>query len=80
MGEAQVLVFGNPRAGTPAMVAAPLVALELPLRALVWEDPSGDCRVSYLDPAALARRFGVPDEAAAGLRAMDDLVAASLAG
>jgi uncharacterized protein (DUF302 family) len=50
MRDTTLLVFGNPRAGTPAMVASPLLALELPLKALVWVDEGGQVRVSYQDP------------------------------
>lgn len=56
-----VLVFGNPRIGTPAMLAEPLAALDLPLRALVWEQ-DGRVRVSYQQPAFVAARFGIPAE------------------
>src|SRR5262245_19621295 len=59
---ASVLIFGNPKAGTPLMVASPLFALELPLRALVWQDATGGVQVSYTDPAFLAERFALPDE------------------
>lgn len=61
MQEATVLVFGNPRVGTPAMLEQPLVALDLPLRVLVWEQ-SGRAYVSYQQPAFVARRFAIaPD-------------------
>src|SRR5690242_16182313 len=46
---AHVLIFGSPRAGTPLMVASPLLALDLPLKALVWQDDSGQALVSYTD-------------------------------
>ena len=62
MRASQGLVFGNPRGGTPLMVAAPLSALDLPFKALGWED--GDRRVwlSYNDPHHLAMRFGLTDD------------------
>lgn len=56
-----MLVCGNPRIGTPAMVAEPLVALDLPLRLLVW-DRDGRACVSYQEPAFVARRFGIEPE------------------
>lgn len=56
-----VLVFGNPSIGTPAMLANPPVALELPLRVLVAED-AGRARVGFQEPAFVARRFGIPTE------------------
>ena len=51
----------DPRAGTPLMVARPLVGLELPLRVLVWQDPRGRVWVSYNESAFIAQRFGLPD-------------------
>ena len=59
---AQVIVFGSPKAGTPLMIAAPTLALDLPLKALVWEDADGKVWVSYNDPAYLRDRHGVPQE------------------
>jgi len=61
MQEEQLIVFGNPRAGTPLMVARPLVGLELPLRVLVWQDPRGRVWASYNESAFIAQRFGLPD-------------------
>ncbi len=66
MRETTLVVFGNPRAGTPVMVAAPLAGLDLPLKLLVWADDDGATKVSYVDPAVLAARYGLgPHEAAA---------------
>jgi uncharacterized protein (DUF302 family) len=62
MRPSQVLVFGNPRGGTPLMVAAPLSALDLPFKALAWEDGDGRAWVSYNDPRHLAMRFGLTDD------------------
>ncbi len=56
----RVVVFGSPAAGTPLMVDHPVLALELPLRILVWQDDDGQTWLSYLEPQALAERFGVP--------------------
>ena len=61
MQEEQLILFGDPRAGTPLMVARPLVGLELPLRVLVWQDPWGRVWVSYDQSAFIAQRFGLPD-------------------
>ena len=58
---AQLLVFGNPKAGTPLMVASPSVALDLPLKVLAWEDASGKVWVSYNTPEYLGARHGVPE-------------------
>ena len=66
----KVVLLGNPRAGTPVMVAAPLAALDLPLRVLVWDD-DGETRLAYTEPAELAARYGLTDELAAPLAAID---------
>ena len=57
-----LLIFGNPRAGTPLMVAAPSTAIDLPLKILVAEDTAGRVLVSFNDPAWLAQRHGFPPE------------------
>jgi uncharacterized protein (DUF302 family) len=62
MQPAHVLIFGSPRAGTPLMVACPLVALDLPLKALVWQDPAGRVWVSDTDSSYLAQRYAIPAE------------------
>lgn len=62
MPPTQLLIFGNPKGGTPAMLAAPLLAIDLPLKALAWQDGDGKVWLSYNDPAYLQRRFGVSDE------------------
>ena len=72
-----VVIFGSPQAGTPVMQAAPLVALDLPLKVLVWAD-GNECKVSYTSPAALACRYGLPDEMAARLAGVDALTDALL--
>jgi uncharacterized protein (DUF302 family) len=61
MQPAQVLIFGSPRAGTPLMLASPLIALELPLKALVWQDQAGHVWVSYTESSYLAQRYTIPD-------------------
>jgi uncharacterized protein (DUF302 family) len=60
-----VLIFGNARGGTPLMQANQLIGIDLPLKVLVWEDPSGKTRVSYIDPTALVRRYDLSSQAAA---------------
>jgi uncharacterized protein (DUF302 family) len=62
MQEAHVLIFGNPKAGTPLMVASPLLALDLPLKVLVWQGEDGRVWVSYTDPAYLQSRYSIPQE------------------
>ena len=62
MQPARLLIFGNPKAGTPLMVAAPTLALDLPLKALVWEDGEGKVWLSYNSPEYLKQRHSVPDD------------------
>jgi len=57
-----LLIFGSPRAGTPLMLAAPSIAIDLPLKILVSEDADGKVRVSYNSPEYLQKRHGVPEE------------------
>jgi uncharacterized protein (DUF302 family) len=70
-----VLVYGNPRGGTPLMLAAPLIALDLPLRVLVREDASGQALVAFHDALSLTRSVGLGDEMAANLRKAESMVA-----
>jgi uncharacterized protein (DUF302 family) len=64
----EVLVFGNAKGGTPLMQSVQTVGIDLPLKALVWQDTSGATFLSYNDPAWLAKRHGLGDatEAAVG--------------
>jgi uncharacterized protein (DUF302 family) len=62
MRPTKVLIFGSPKGGTPLMVAAPSLAIDLPLKALVAEDAAGKVSVTYNDPAYLKERHGVPEE------------------
>ena len=62
MRQSQLLIFGNPKAGTPLMVASPAIAIDLPLKALAWEDPNGKVWLSYNKPEYLKERHGLPDE------------------
>src|SRR6266404_476640 len=55
----EVLIFGNPQGGTPFMECAQSVGIDLPLKALVWEDARGQVWLGYNDPAFLAQRHGV---------------------
>jgi len=56
----ELLIFGSPKGGTPLMQAAQTIGIDLPLKALVWQDADGSTWVSYNDPAWLARRHGLP--------------------
>jgi uncharacterized protein (DUF302 family) len=62
MRPTKVVMFGSPKGGTPLMVAAPSLAIDLPLKALVAEDEAGKVSVTYNDPAYLKERHGVPEE------------------
>jgi uncharacterized protein (DUF302 family) len=55
----EVLIFGNARGGTPLMQSVQTIGIDLPLKALVWQDASGDTWLSYNDPAWLAKRHGL---------------------
>jgi uncharacterized protein (DUF302 family) len=70
--ETTLVIFGNPRAGTPVMVASPLSALDLPLKLLIWADGSRT-KVSYYSPSSLASRHHLDDQLAAGIAAIDQL-------
>ena len=72
----EVLIFGNPRAGTPLMQAVQTVGIDLPLKALVWQDEDGTTWLAYNDPQWLARRHGVGAELDRTLHAMADALAA----
>lgn len=76
--DTKVVIFGNPRAGTPVMQAAPLAALDLPLKVLVWDD-GGQTKLTYTAPATLAARYEIPSELTAALAAVDALTDAVIA-
>ena len=76
--ETTLVLFGNPAAGTPVMVAAPMSALDLPLKVLVWDD-GGQTKVTYYGPAALAARYGLNADLTAKLAAIDPLTDALVA-
>jgi uncharacterized protein (DUF302 family) len=62
MRPTQLLIFGSPKAGTPLMVAAPRLAIDLPLKALAWQDEQGKVWLSYNSPEYLRERHGFPAE------------------
>jgi uncharacterized protein (DUF302 family) len=74
----QVLIFGNPKGGTGVMQAAPTSAIDLPLKALAWQDDNGQVWLSYNDPAYLAHRFGLTDAQIAPLAGIGGLIEESL--
>ncbi|TVZ06905.1 DUF302 domain-containing protein [Trebonia kvetii] len=77
--ETTLVLFGNPAAGTPVMDAAPLAALDLPLKVLIWADGSRT-NVTYYSPAAIAARYGLSAELAARLSGIDPLTDALVGG
>jgi uncharacterized protein (DUF302 family) len=62
MRPTQLLIFGSPKAGTPLMVAAPSLAIDLPLKALAWQDEQGKVWLSYNSAEYLQQRHGFPAE------------------
>jgi uncharacterized protein (DUF302 family) len=60
MRPTKLVIFGSPKGGTPLMVAAPTLAIDLPLKALVWEDEAGKVWVGYNSPEYLQQRHAVP--------------------
>ena len=78
MRPAHLLIFGHARAGTPPMVARPLLALDLPLKLLVWEDAEGKVLVSYNTPEFLAERHALPPELVKNISGVEPLVQAAL--
>jgi len=62
MHPTQLIIFGSPKAGTPLMVASPTLAIDLPLKALAWEDADGRVWLSYNSPEYLKQRHNIPDD------------------
>ena len=60
MPPTKLLIFGNPKAGTPLMLAAPSIAIDLPLKILIWQDAHGKVWLSYNSPEFLIKRHGLP--------------------
>jgi uncharacterized protein (DUF302 family) len=75
MPPTKLLIFGSPKGGTPVMLAAPSIAIDLPLKALVSEDEAGKVWVSYNNPEYLQQRHGVPEELLKNISGVAALVA-----
>jgi uncharacterized protein (DUF302 family)/uncharacterized membrane protein YidH (DUF202 family) len=73
MRPTRLLIFGNPKAGTPVMIASPSAALDLPLKVLVWEDAAGKVWISYNAPAYLRARHHFPQELLQNIAAAEAL-------
>jgi uncharacterized protein (DUF302 family) len=78
MPPTQLLIFGSPRGGTPIMLAAPLAAIDLPLKALAWEDNAGKVWISYNDPQYLKKRYGLSDEVLQPISGIGALIQAAI--
>jgi uncharacterized protein (DUF302 family) len=73
MRPTKLLIFGSPKGGTPLMLASPSIAIDLPLKILIWEDGQGKVWVSYNSPAYLQERHGVPQELLQNISAVETL-------
>ena len=79
MPPTKLLIFGNPKGGTPVMLAAPSIAIDLPLKALVWEDADGKAWVSYNSATYLQERHGVPQDLVQNISVVEALAAKATA-
>ena len=75
MRPTKLLIFGNPKAGTPLMLASPSSAIDLPLKILVWEDPQGKVWVSYNSPQYLQKRHALPQDLMQNIAVVETLAA-----
>jgi uncharacterized protein (DUF302 family) len=75
MPPTKLLIFGNPKAGTPLMLAAPSVAIDLPLKLLVWQDARGDRWISFNSPQYLKERHAFPEDLLKNIAAIEGLAA-----
>jgi len=73
MRPTKLLIFGNPKAGTPVMVAAPSSAIDLPLKILIWEDAQGKVWVTYNSLAYLQERHNLPPEVLPNINVIEAL-------
>ena len=78
MQEAHVLIFGNPKGGTPLMIASPLLALDLPLKVLVWQSAEDQVWVSTTSVAYLRDRYAIPHELVGNLAVVDAVIEQAL--
>src|SRR2546430_11854073 len=73
MRPTKLLIFGNPKGGTPVMLAAPSIAIDLPLKILIWEDAQGKVWVTYNGPMYLQERHNIPTELLPNLSVIEAL-------
>jgi uncharacterized protein (DUF302 family) len=75
MRPTKLLIFGNPKAGTPLMLASPSIAIDLPLKILVWEDANGRVWLSYNSPVYLQARHKLPQELVPNIAVIETIAA-----
>ena len=75
MRPTKLLIFGNPKSGTPLMIASPSIAIDLPLKILVWEDADGKVWLSHNSPAYLQARHHLPQELVHNVAVIETLAA-----
>src|SRR5438309_3973297 len=75
MPPTKLLIFGNPKGGTPLMLASPSAAIDLPLKILVWEDEHGKVWISYNSPTYLQKRHGFPADLMQNIAVVETLAA-----
>jgi uncharacterized protein (DUF302 family) len=79
MPNTKLLIFGNPKGGTPLMLAAPSIAIDLPLKLLVADDGHGRCSISYNSPQYLQERHGIPNALIKNIAIIEALAAEAAA-
>jgi uncharacterized protein (DUF302 family) len=77
MPPTKLVIFGSPKSGTPLMLAAPSVAIDLPLKILVWQDNEGKTWISYNTPDYLQQRHGFPEELVPNIAGVSALASAA---
>jgi uncharacterized protein (DUF302 family) len=77
MRPTKLAIFGNPKAGTPLMIASPSIAIDLPLKILIWENADGKACISYYAPAYLEQRHGLPPDLLQNLAVVEALAHAA---
>lgn len=78
MRPTQLLIFGNPKTGTPLMLSAPSMAIDLPLKVIAWEDDKGKVWLGYNSPEYLRKRHGFDKELVKNLAAVEAIAAKAL--
>lgn len=79
MPPTQLLIFGNPKGGTPIMLAAPLAAIDLPLKALAWQDTDGKVWISINETRYLQSRYNLSDEVLKPIAGTEALILQAIA-